>query len=79
MQQKVWDKSTKDTLGLKEYYGSHRNNYQGKPLKAIRGRVMNDYQNYLDSTWVADLRKNSDIKINKKQLRKLVSFYKKDE
>ena len=79
MQQKVWDKSTKDTLGLKEYYGSHQNNYQGKPLKAIRGRVMNDYQNYLDSTWVADLRKNSDIKINKKQLRKLVSFYKKDE
>ena len=78
MQHKVWDKSAKDTLGLNEYYGTHQKKYEGKPLKAIRGRVMNDYQNYLDSTWVSDLRKNSDIKIDKKQLQKLVTFYKKD-
>jgi peptidyl-prolyl cis-trans isomerase SurA len=78
MQHKVWDKSAKDTLGLNEYYGTHQKKYEGKPLKAIRGRVMNDYKNYLDSTWVSDLRKNSDIKIDKKQLKKLVTFYKKD-
>ena len=76
MQRKVWDKSSKDTLGLKTYYNNNMVKYKSKPLNAIKGKVMNDYQNYLDSVWIADLRKKSTITIDKKQLKKLIKSYK---
>ncbi|MAD97170.1 MAG: peptidylprolyl isomerase [Flavobacteriaceae bacterium] len=76
MQQKVWDKSSKDTLGLKSFYDKNLVKYKSKPLNSIKGKVMNDYQNYLDSVWIADLRKKSTITIDKKQLKKLIKSYK---
>ncbi len=36
---------------------------------------MNDYQNFLEKDWIADLRKKSSIKVNKRQLKKLIKFY----
>ena len=78
MQQKVWEKSAKDTLGIQQFYSVNKIKYNSKPLKSIKGLVMNDYQNYLDSVWVVELRKNSDIKIDKKQLKRLVARYNKD-
>ncbi len=76
MQQKIWDKSTKDTLGLKEFYEKNALKYK-KELKNIKGEVMNDYQNHLEEKWIADLRKKSTININSKQLKKLIKFYNK--
>ncbi|RCS28078.1 peptidylprolyl isomerase [Polaribacter sp. WD7] len=77
MQQKIWEKSTKDSIGLKNYFSKNIDNYENKDLKEIKGRVINDYQNDLEKKWIADLRKRSVITVNKKQLKKLIKQYKK--
>jgi peptidyl-prolyl cis-trans isomerase SurA len=77
MQQKIWDKSSKDTLGLKNHYANNISKYNNKEFKKIKGEVMNDYQNYLEKNWISDLRNQSAIEVNKKQLKKLIKFYKK--
>lgn len=75
MQQKIWNKASKDTIGLKKYFEKNINNYQTKTLKKIKGDVMNDYQNSIEKNWISDLRKKSTININKKALKKLIKFY----
>ena len=77
MQQKIWDKSVKDTLGLQNYFNKNIANYTTKELKSIKGKVMNDYQNSLEQKWVADLRRKNTVEVNKKQLKKLIKFYEK--
>ncbi|MCI2228190.1 peptidylprolyl isomerase [Polaribacter sp. MSW13] len=77
MQQKIWNKSSKDSIGLNHYFETHQSNYKTKELKRIKGEVMNDYQNFLEKNWIADLRRKSKIKINKRQLKKLIKFYEK--
>tara|TARA_R110002049_G_scaffold24588_15_gene87015 strand:- start:3163 stop:4797 length:1635 start_codon:yes stop_codon:yes gene_type:complete len=75
MQQKIWNKSSKDTLGLKSYFTNNKEKYNSKELKEIKGEVMNDYQNFLEKKWIADLRNKNTIKVNKRQLKKLIKFY----
>ena len=75
MQQKIWNKSSKDTLGLKTYFSNNKEKYGTKELKNIKGEVMNDYQIFLEKDWIADLRKKSSIKVNRRQLKKLIKFY----
>ena len=77
MQQKIWNKSSKDSLGLKSFYDKNINNYSSKELKYVKGEVMNDYQTYLEEKWIADLRKNSNIKVNNKELIKMIKLYQK--
>jgi len=79
MQQKIWNKSSKDTLGLKQFFRDNKKNYAAQELTEIKGQVINDYQNFLEQNWIADLRKKNKIKINKKQLKKLIKFYEKKE
>ena len=75
MQQKIWNKSSKDTLGLKTYFSNNKEKYGTKELENIKGEVMNDYQIFLEKDWITDLRKKSSIKVNKRQLKKLIKFY----
>jgi peptidyl-prolyl cis-trans isomerase SurA len=75
MKQKIWDKSSKDSLGLQNYFAANLTKYKTKELKEIKGDVMNDYQNDLEANWIADLRRRSKIKVNKKELKKLVRLY----
>ncbi|MFT5256711.1 MAG: peptidyl-prolyl cis-trans isomerase SurA [Arenicella sp.] len=77
MQQKIWNKSSKDTLGLKTYFLNNKEKYKVKELKNIKGTVMNDYQNFLEKNWIAALRKKSTISLNKRQLKKIIKFYEK--
>lgn len=77
MQQKIWNKSSKDTLGLKTYYANNKEKYNSKELKNIKGEVMNDYQTFLEKNWISDLRKNNKIKVSNKQLKRLIKFYEK--
>jgi peptidyl-prolyl cis-trans isomerase SurA len=77
MQQKIWTKSSKDTLGLKQFFNKNKSNYKVNELSKVKGLVINDYQNFLEQNWIADLRKKNKIKINKKQLKKLIKFYEK--
>lgn len=78
MQRKIWDKASKDTLGLKNYYSSNLKKYNNKQLNEIKGEVMNDYQNHLEQLWITDLRNKTAIEVNKKQLKKLIKYYRKD-
>ena len=77
MQQKIWEKSSKDTLGLQNHYTANLAKYNNKKFKKVKGEVMNDYQNFLEKKWIADLRNKSAIEVNKKQLKKLIKFYNK--
>ncbi len=79
MQQKIWKKSSKDTLGLKNYFKKNINNYSSKELKNIKGEVMNDYQTFLEKEWIDNLKKKSKIRVKKKQLKKLIKFYNKKQ
>ena len=75
MQEKIWTKSSKDTIGLQDYFKANIGNYKTDNLKSIKGLVISDYQDFLDKNWIANLREKSKIKVNKKQLKKLIKFY----
>lgn len=75
MQQKIWNKSATDTLGLQDYFNKNKANYKQKELKEIKGQVMNDYQAHLEKNWIAELRKKAIIEIDRRQLKKLKKKY----
>ena len=77
MQRKIWDKSN-DSIGLKNYFDKNSSNYNVKELSEIKGKVMNDYQGYLEDEWVKQLRASNSVKINKGVLKKLVKYYRKE-
>ncbi|WP_298778897.1 peptidylprolyl isomerase [uncultured Polaribacter sp.] len=77
MQQKIWNKSAKDSIGLKNYFDANAEKYTSKELEKIKGMVMSDYQNHLEKSWIADLKRKSVVNVNKKQLNNLIEYYKK--
>jgi peptidyl-prolyl cis-trans isomerase SurA len=77
MQQTIWEKSTKDSLGLKTFFDENVSKYSSTELSKVKGEVMNDYQNFLDNNWIAELRKNVIIAIDNRQLKNLIKFYTK--
>ena len=77
MQQKIWNKSS-DTIALKTYFDTHQENYKQKELNKIKGKVMNDFQNYLEKDWIEKLRSNNAVEVNKKVLKKLIKYYRKE-
>lgn len=79
MQEKIWSTSSKDTLGLKKYFTTNSKKYKSDDLKSIKGQVINDYQNFLDKNWIEDLRNKSEIKVHKRQFKKLIKFYEEKE
>lgn len=79
MQQKIWDKSAKDTLGLQNFFNERKSTYNAKELQEIRGKVISDYQTFLEDEWIAKMKKESVIAIRKRQLKKLIKQYKKQQ
>ena len=53
MQQKIWNKSS-DTIALKNYFDARKSLYNSDDLKSIKGKVMNDFQLYLDQEWIGN-------------------------
>ncbi|MCF6350443.1 MAG: peptidyl-prolyl cis-trans isomerase [Flavobacteriaceae bacterium] len=47
-----------------------------KKLSDTKGKVISDYQNYLEKEWIKNLRNKYTYKINKKTLKKLTKNYK---
>lgn len=70
MENQVWEKAQKDSIGLDAYYMLNRNKYP-KELKDYKGAVMNDYQNYLEQEWILNLRKKYTIDLNKSALKRI--------
>ncbi len=42
-----------------------------KSLDEVKGKVMSEYQTYLEDTWMKELRDKNEITINKKALKKI--------
>lgn len=76
MQNKIWNKASKDTLGLKNYFDTNKTLYKEASLEKIKGKVASDYQKYLEKTWIKELRTNNTIEIKKKTLKKFKKNYK---
>jgi peptidyl-prolyl cis-trans isomerase SurA len=79
MQEKIWNKSSNDSIGLKSYFDTNVIKYNSKDLEKIKGEVISDYQTYLEDKWVADLRTKNKVEINKKALKKVLKYYKKKQ
>lgn len=79
MQKKVWNKSSKDSIGLQSYFNSNKTTYDFKELSKNKGLVMNDYQEYLENELIKDLRKKYKVRVKKSTLKKIIKFYKKNE
>lgn len=77
MQRRIWNKST-DSIGLKSYFDKNMTKYDSKELDKVKGKVINDYQNFLEKEWINELRENNSVKINNKVLNKLVKYYRKE-
>lgn len=75
LQQKIWNKSVTDTVGVQNYYTKNTSKYNNKPYKEVKGLVMSDYQKYLEDNWIAELRKNNAVRVRKRALKKLKKQY----
>ncbi|MCF6212644.1 MAG: peptidylprolyl isomerase [Flavobacteriaceae bacterium] len=74
MQEKVWEKAKKDSLGLRAYYMLNRSKYP-KDFEKNKGIIISDYQDFLEREWLVTLRKKYPLEINKKALKKLIKKY----
>ena len=67
---KVWAEAINDTIGLKKFFEENQQKYidpkTQKPnnLEDIRAIVITDFQDYLDATWIEELRKKYHPTIN---------------
>ncbi len=78
MEQEVWGKASKDTVGLDNYYKTVWvvGKTDVKPLNEVKGLVTSDYQNYLEEKWIAVLKNNYKVVVNEDIMRKLSDKYK---
>ncbi len=47
-----------------------------KELKDVRGKVISNYQDYLEKQWIQELRNKHTVKMKKRRLKKLIKKYK---
>jgi len=79
MQQKIWNKSINDSLGLKAFFVKNKANYTFEDLSENKGEVMDDYQTYLEHDWIQVLKEKYTVKIRKRTLKKLLKSYHKND
>lgn len=70
-EQKIWGKVQEDEDKLKAFFDSRIASYDGKPFDEIRGQVVGDYQQQLESDWIKSLRAKYKVKINHAELKKI--------
>ena len=75
MQQKIWNRASKDTIELKELYRLNKSKYKNKKFEDVRGHVMNDYQKKLEEEWIKNLRENNKIRIRERELKKFKKIF----
>ncbi len=64
LETKVWEKS-KDSVGLSNFFNENKSDkYSNKELKDIKGKVISDFQNYLEQQWIRDLHLKYKVEFN---------------
>ena len=76
MQLKVWNKSQSESEELLAFFDKNKKNYKSEDLEKVRGEVINDYQKYLEDTWIDNLKSSNKVKINKRVLKRVKKAYK---
>ncbi|WP_275316602.1 hypothetical protein [Tenacibaculum bernardetii] len=75
LQEKIWNTSLNDTIGLKAFYKLNKSKYKNKSFTEVRGYVITDYQKQLEADWVKELREKNKIEIKEKELQKFKKIY----
>ena len=65
LEKEVWNKS-KNTKDVQQYFEDHKQTYQTQSFDAIKGKVITDYQNYLEENLVKELKNKYSVKFNEK-------------
>jgi peptidyl-prolyl cis-trans isomerase SurA len=78
MEDQVWGKASKDTVGLQNYYTTTwvTGKTDPKPLSEVKGLVTADYQNYLEEKWIDALKNKYKVTVNQELLHKIADKYK---
>jgi len=70
--EKIWNKSLKDSVELEAYYEQVKFNYLNnagvpKSFAEIRSIILTEYQNELEKAWLAELKRKYPVWINEEQ------------
>ena len=79
MQAQVWGKSMSDTEGLNAYFEAQKEQYSFTEMSGNKGRVMNDYQKYLEDNLLKGLKGKYNVQIHDDVLRELIQYYKEND
>ena len=71
MELEVWNPS-KNVVNQQQYFESNRGNYE-KTFRESQGKVIADYQNYLEKEWLNQLKQNHTIEINSAELSRILN------
>lgn len=63
--QKVWSKATSDQDALKAFYEEYAKQFNWDDFERSRGAVIAEYQNHLEKQWVAKLREQFDVDVDR--------------
>ncbi|MCZ4245344.1 hypothetical protein [Pedobacter punctiformis] len=72
-EQKIWNKAQEDEQAINDFYTTNQQDYN-KPLVDIRGKVIADYQQFLEDKWLKSLKDKYQVKVNENELRKLTKL-----
>lgn len=70
-QQKVWEKSKEMDKVEKFYIENKQNKYGNKSLQEIKGKVISDYQHFLEQEFLKELHNKYEVKFNESEKRNL--------
>ncbi len=71
MELEVWNPS-KNVIDQRAFYETHKFEYK-QPFEAVQGKVISDYQVYLEEQWVKKLKRKHVLQINSEELEKILN------
>ena len=77
MQEKIWNVASKDSIKMKKFYESNKSNYTS--FDEDKGKIIGDYQDFLENNWLNKLRKDNVIVTNKRILKRIKKILENNE